>query len=543
MQIWTKAEFKDESHKYWSKRNGTIAEIDDRLEKYHDPSIDSAEKGKRLTALWGKVVDFEKEKKTKHAANPEKQSKNRKNAVHTLRTQVEWNMWQLDYDKKKKERDDLNDFFAKRRSRDAHDFVIRDWLSKLKVTVRQGDPATSKLKVKLHEDIVKEFAKPYAGKRWFDEALKTKKYPWVGPGHKYVTGYYEDTHGPDTTLMLQDSLRVATVDMESVLGDGDITYMGADIAKWTDLDKKAIFHKFQQNDPIVGHLQSVNQVAEYLSIPLRKTLEDYLRSLLKVDLELQSKLVERILACQPGFKALVHIDYYATRSVDKVGLHKDTNGNNLFAVLDYINEDPMLGPEYIDDPAPMRTENPGYYLADEIYANLEGITRSGAPWASLDKDPKTGEDRYVWPNDLIWALQNVRMSPPNQDSNGKLHGCVLPKDALVSFVDELIFHATPVVGHRTEAKLDDLPRYLHAGVTFPTVMKDHAPYDKSLNIFEAYVKQDRVERRMSAHYTNEVHDETGLAIPGAKSGGVRRFFRLWICIVPEHWYKPNAKYT
>jgi hypothetical protein len=265
-------------------------------------------------------------------------------------------------------------------------------------------------------------------------------------------------------------------------------------------------------------------------------MEDYLRSLLKVDLEQQSKLIMRALGSQPGYKALVHLDYYATRAVDQVGLHKDTTGHNVFAVLNYINDDPMLGPEFIDDPAPIKSRNPGWYR-DDIWANLPGYLRSGAPWAEIDTDT------WVWPEAMLRALQWVRWYQKSEESKGKMAASILPKDGLVSFVDELIFHATPIAGHRTDSTWANQARYLHAGASFPTLEKDGRHSTDILNLFEAHVKKDRIERRMSAHYDNGKHIETGLLVPGAKSGGVRKFFRLWMCIVPEHWYKANAKYT
>jgi hypothetical protein len=288
---------------------------------------------------------------------------------------------------------------------------------------------------------------------------------------------------------------------------------------------------------MVSHLQSQNQVAEFMSGTLRQTMEDYLRSLLTVDLDLQTKLIQRALASQPGYKAIVHLDYYATRDVDQVGLHKDTTGHNVFAVLNYINDDPMLGPEYIDDPAPIKSRNPGWYK-DKCWAKgLDAYLRSGAPWA------KIAQNKWVWPEALIEALQWVRDDPPNKDSQGKMASSILPKDALVTFVDELIFHATPLAAHRADVNWSNQARYLNAGVSFPTLEKGGVHSTDFLYLFTPDVKKARVERRMSAHYDNGVHIETGLMVPGAKSGGVRKFFRLWICIVPDHWYTANAAYT
>lgn len=530
MNIWTKPQFKTNSKKHFSKRDGTIAEIDTALDEYHGETTEP-EKGTKLEALWGKLEKFEDEKKLKYANTIFVQSAKRKNAVRTLRTQVEWHMWQRKYDGKLSERTDLRDFFAKKRDKDLDDAVLRDWLGKLKVHVSQGDPVTSKLKTDLHAGI-EEYFKPVGRKPWMD-AVDNGPFPWKS-GRPSQEQYLNSGPG----YAMPSNLRIATVDFDSVVGNGAITYMRSeDMAKLKDEEKTAMFWKtVADRDCMVSHMVSVNQVAEHLSPVLRKLMEDYLRSLLTVDLELQSELVKRALKSDPGFRALVHLDYYATRAVDQVGLHKDTTGNNLFAVLNYINDDPMLGPEYIDDPAPFRTVNPGYYKEDRWSTFKTDVEwkRSGAPWAEI------GDDKYVWPQPLLEALNKVRRFPPNDESTGKLASSVLPKDGLVSFVDELIFHATPIAAHRHDVPWANQPRYMHAGVSFPTIMKGKFPAEPKdiLNLFEPHVKVDRIQRRMSAHYDQGKHIETGLLVPGAKSGGVRKFFRLWITIVPDHWYIP-----
>lgn len=536
MQVWTKPQFKTASEKNFSKRDGTIKEIDDKLVEYHDPALDNDPDGKgtKLEELWAKIVKFEDEKKLKYANTIFRQSKKRKNAVHTLRTQVEWHMWQRKYDQEKPTREDLRKFFAKKRTAEDHDEVLFQYLLKLKIQVKQGSTATSDLKKKLHADIESEFGAPFAGKRWFEEGMKSGKFPWASDNFAKLPYLGGDPLKP----ALPSMLRIATVDLEAAIGNGDFAYMGMDFAKLTPADKTAMFFKITDDrDNMISYLQSQNQVAEYMSPALRGTMEQYLRSLLTVDLDQQCKLIQRALDSKRGdYKAIVHLDYYATRDVDQVGLHKDTTGHNVFAVLNYLNDNPMLGPEYIDDPAPIKSANPGWHR-DDIWATLPGYTRSGAPWAEIAKD------KYVWPDALIEALQWARMYPANTDSQGKMAASILPKDALVSFVDELIFHATPIAGLRTERPAKDHERYLHAGASFPTLLKDGKHSGDILKLFEAHVKKDRVERRMSAHYNNGVHIETGLEVPGAKSGGVRRFFRLWMCIVPAHWYKANAKYT
>jgi hypothetical protein len=140
-------------------------------------------------------------------------------------------------------------------------------------------------------------------------------------------------------------------------------------------------------------------------------------------------------------------------------------------------------------------------------------------------------------------LQKARLSAKSDVSRGKLASSILPKDGLVTFVDELIFHATPIEGHRADTPATNAVRYLSAGVTVTSLVKGKFVTFDPVNIFGTKTHSTRIQRRMSAHYDNGTHIETGLTIPGSKSGGVRKFFRLWICVVPKHWYETLPEYA
>jgi hypothetical protein len=547
MTIWTKQKFREKSHKYFSLRDGTIAEIDTALDEYH-MSVQTHLEDAKLDALYRLVRDFQDEKALKYQNNPGGQSKKRKNGVAQLKAQVEAELWQRDYDGKAKERADFQAYFQDQRKYDEDVEVLTDWLEKLKMQVKQGDAATNDLKRKLHKAI-ETFFDPNGVRAWqakYDNAVG------VWNGGYIVNDQYQ----------LADPVRVASVDLNSVVDGGPVKYVrfGSAAKKdWAaESELKCMFGKCKAGlDAIVGPKQSEHQVAEALPKPARKLLEDYLTSLLTVDLAEQVQLIKRALSTQAGYRSVVHIDYYATRSTTQVGLHKDTAGNNVFAVLHYLNDAPMLGPEYIDDPAPIKTVVDGYYPS-HLYSKLDDkYRRQSAPWAVLKKSQIVQKDwRYVrehyctWPAKFLDALHYARHSDKDLSARGKMASSILPKDGLVSFVDELIFHATPIEGFRvdpdTEASEDKKAaalRSVNAGVTVVSMLSNGGSFTGSVNLFGQRDYAHRVQRRMSAHYRNGVHLETDLAIPGATSGGVRRFFRLWICVMPENWYEPLPAYT
>lgn len=539
--VWTKQQFKDESKKTFSKRDGTIKEIDDALESYHLAKAIKDDNGRQeLRDLDTVLLKFEREKKAKYANSIFRQSTKRKDAVSQLRLQIEPMLWQWDYEEKAKERSDLQAFLGKayKGKKDASDMT--EMLKKLKIEIKQGEDATNALKRDLHADLEDYFGA--GGKKFWRKPFADNKVPWHG--------YFKAEDDP------ADNIRVCTVDMDSLIVGGKVEYLrfgkGADNSWMNKFEDKAMFGKTKVGtDAVVGPNQSLNQVAEHLPGTIRKKAEDYLKSLLMNDLLAQSALIDRALRSEPGYRAVVHLDYYATRSTNQVQLHKDTNGNNVFAVLHYINDVPMLGPEYIDDPAPIKSREDGYY-PKETWAKLPAIPngdkyyRQGAPWAkvgeTVSEDGETVTSRYTWPTPLLDALQAARV-PLKDHTQYEMSYETLPKEGLVTFVDELIFHATPLTMHRIDYPGDDAVRILSAGAQVVSLIDDKNGGTTFINLFGTRSHATRVKRRLSAHYKDGVHTESGLGVPGSTSGGVRKFFRLWICIVPDHWYTKLPDYT
>lgn len=544
--VWTKSEFitgteLDWSESWWpsSKRDGTIKEIDDGLDAYHAGKGNPDHGRPQLLALDRVLLKFEREISAAYAKDSSLLNKKRKNAVAKLRLQVESILWQWDYEDKAKERSDLQAFVAKayKGTEDVDD--LAGMLEKLKIEVKQGRDATNKLKRDLHAALEDYFGP--AGKKYWIKPIRDGVVPWIG--------YFLAEDEPS------DTIRIATVDMDSVLAGGQVDYLrfgrGADNSWMNKFEEVAMFGKTKiGTDATVGPNQSLNQVAQYLPGATRKLMEDYLRTLLLDDLVGQSEVIDRALKSEPGYRAVVHIDYYATRSTTQVGLHKDTNGNNVFAVLHYINDEPMLGPEYIDDPAPIRSRENGYYPS-ETWAKLAALPkgdkyyRQGAPWAkvgeSVSEDGETVTSAYTWPRPLLQALQKARV-PLKDITKYKMSYETLPKDGLVTFVDELIFHATPITAHRTDSQAELAVRYLSGGAQVISLIDDKGLAPGFVNLFGTRAHADRVKRRLSAHYSAGVHVESGIGLPGSTSGGVRKFFRLWICIVPDHWYSKLPAY-
>jgi GNAT superfamily N-acetyltransferase len=76
-----------------------------------------------------------------------------------------------------------------------------------------------------------------------------------------------------------------------------------------------------------------------------------------------------------GWKAVVEVHYYYNRSSGQINFHKDTEGQTLFVNLTYINDEEMLGPEYISKPPriPDHEENLKKALPGQIFQDFEKV--------------------------------------------------------------------------------------------------------------------------------------------------------------------------
>jgi GNAT superfamily N-acetyltransferase len=133
------------------------------------------------------------------------------------------------------------------------------------------------------------------------------------------------------------------------------------------------------------------------------------------------------------WQILVEVHYLYSRGKTESQLHKDTLGETLFVNLNYISENEMLGPEYIVAPP----------TVEEHEKNII----NSLPQRFLD--------------DLKGAREGLPQAP-------EIGSCIIPPHGFVSFVDELVYHATPLWGHRTIrfTSLPDLLNKLPEGDAF-----------------------------------------------------------------------------
>ncbi len=141
---------------------------------------------------------------------------------------------------------------------------------------------------------------------------------------------------------------------------------------------------------------------------------------------------------------LVEVHYYRNRFQTTPQLHKDTKGQTLFVNLNYANEEEIAGPEFVVNPTERK------------------------------------EHRQQIKNTLPTKyLRHVKKAKANLPDPTEIGASVIPRYGVVSFVDELIHHATPLLRSRTKPiRADKLDEYLQG--KYPT------EYAKAVAAYDAY---------------------------------------------------------
>jgi hypothetical protein len=143
----------------------------------------------------------------------------------------------------------------------------------------------------------------------------------------------------------------------------------------------------------------------------------------------------------------VEVHYYRTRAKVKPYLHKDTLGETLFVNLNYITNHEIAGPEFVKNPLPVP-----------------------------EHDRRIGRSL---PPAFLEHLDAARRDLPLPT---EITASTIPANGVVSFVDEMIHHMTPLYGHRkvTAAKLATFLQTKYAA-RYAKALADYGAYQKTTN--------------------------------------------------------------
>jgi hypothetical protein len=515
--------FKKETEKLFSKRNGRIRDIDTALAAYHNPA-NTHLKDDKLRELKDAIDAFVAEKTHKYRDPTKRKTRSsRQNGVDLLHQQVRLKI---------QPREDLT-FHARvftgfrRTFNENHVIKLADRLiaDKVKVDPDVGQPCIDKLK------------SMYSGVRDYMLGLDGEALVELVKAHPIWRAYADGTSkeyrdGTETIVATgrvkpKNEIRICTMDVASLVQPGlnqDPEFVvptplimkkpgdtGAELGAWKLYGSQLGQTEQMAHPPIADFPPE-----------LRKKVVEYLKAFLG---RLGSQVRTTLAAAGTTHRAIVAMDWYSLRPTSSgLLLHKDTMGNTLFVALHYLNEQDMQGPEYIDDPMPVRCRPEkypdfatDYYTENEWFPEIPGgnCTRPQAPWLPAG-------DSWVWPEDLLEAIQIARgANTPAHECEIKLAGN-MPPYGLVSFVDELINHATPLGKHRPDSE----KRLLNAGVSL-----GEGP-QSTVNLYG--------DRRVRRRYSMAMNEGANLAPVEVQVDdrpvAERKFVRLWIGVVPRSWF-------
>lgn len=171
------------------------------------------------------------------------------------------------------------------------------------------------------------------------------------------------------------------------------------------------------------------------------------------------------------WKVVVEVHYYRRRSKQQANLHKDTLGQTMFVNLNYTNDVPLPGPEFVVNPP----------LHDTHEQKL----------------------RESMPDQFLQDLQGTRDLPKPK----VIETTIVPPNGVVAFVDETIHHATPLLGHR-EVRIDKLRRFLVEDPDFaPLYPLAKKAYDKSVKKPSGLFKKFQKPKEFASLFDTQLSDQ------------------------------------
>jgi hypothetical protein len=158
------------------------------------------------------------------------------------------------------------------------------------------------------------------------------------------------------------------------------------------------------------------------------------------------------------FKIVVEIHYYRARNPDQRKFHKDTTGQTLFVNLNFVNDKPIHGPEYVVNP-----------------------------------DTNEAHDKQVRDNLPPVFVEDVQAAKRDHGPPKTIGKTTVPPHGVVAFVDEAIHHKTPTLQHRTTD-----------GVDVRSALRKQFPaeYADAEQAYEAFQARNWVQKKLHPSYSS-----------------------------------------
>lgn len=283
----------------------------------------------------------------------------------------------------------------------------------------------------------------------------------------------------------------------------------------------------------------------------------------------RAKILEyfgQISADLANYNVVAHLHYYRNREVPDPGFHKDTRGQTLFFILQYLNDKPIFGPEWVEDNGMAKLGQPQFVWVksgDKQYlkstsGNVFFEPDGSDGWNTVQLDswelcprlsPAEGEG--VWPKSIRDALNFEK----RRQNDPKIHVARVEPYGAVLVVDDLVHHRSPNQRSREQWGKMGTSEYPQT----KTVQAFDARHENSFyevdltrqrarSLSDAREKLEQWKMWQRAQHEQEASEKAivddGLEHPvededllerwaNTFSGERRRFFRFWVTVSPN----------
>jgi hypothetical protein len=338
--------------------------------------------------------------------------------------------------------------------------------------------------------------------------------------------------------------RIAVYDLQSIQ-DGSPQLLAAteQHIPLNELDKE----RSPQTPEIKALPAAVRDPLVTRSLELRKSVETYLLRFINNELRQHADLALVAAASEENYRAVVSFDYFGSRPLTGSGAHKDTMGNTLFVMLHYNNTETMQGPEYAIDmyPMPVKGKGKSKEVNPVTFAKRKKLqdARIRAPWRVIENSG----GMTFWPPALLHGLELARERLRKEQPGEIFYSSLIEKKGMVVFVDELLFHITPVLMRRDPHPDGDRQQeFRDAGLKQVggkkssnmecLVFPGTAPMAVQRQLSGTLKEWDAEDAKNKAKMFGRLN-RTGPRPDGTGGMKERRFNRIWIQIVPASWYE------
>ena len=237
------------------------------------------------------------------------------------------------------------------------------------------------------------------------------------------------------------------------------------------------------------------------------------------------------------YNVVVHLHYYRNREKPDQGFHKDTRGQTLFFLIQYLNEKPVYGAEWLRQRGELPAIQDGKYVIEKEGERYY-LPETGLPEGYHQvKRFGPADVEYVWP--LAIREDVLARRAQHEERDDDIHVLRVGSYGAVLVVDDIIHHRTPNPNSRDDWGTKRGTQHLQVSTLQANNAlneSDHFEIARGRSpTREQHGKRGRSRSRSLSkeRKKKEKEDPETLARWDATfNSGPRQFFRIWVTVSP-----------